>query len=115
MVSRRASPLDADGQGTARGVERHQRAGGVEAEAADLVGKNSCLSDRVAHRGAGGGKNVGGRMLENVAAFAPDRDRPFGASDEPPLGVEHTRARAACSDVDADEGFVHVAPPDAPL
>ena len=28
-------------------------------------------------------------MLKNIAAFAPGRDRPFGAGDEPPFGVEH--------------------------
>ena len=106
MMSRWGSPLGPTEAKRRR--DRGRRATGrVEADAGDRIGATPEPRDRFAHRGRGRAPNVGGRMLDDLAQFPPDRDRPSGAGEQLPVAVENARPRAPRPHVDADDRSVH--------
>ncbi len=88
-------------------VERDQRTGRGEAEARDRLAWQARGLDRLAHGLARRAPDVGGRLLDDVAGLAPDRDRPPGAGDELPGPVENPGAGAARADVHPDISLAH--------
>src|SRR3984957_6220431 len=97
-------------QGTRIAVKRDQRAGCVEAHAADGLGRQPRRLDRFADRGRHRAPDVVGRLLDNIARLAPDGDRSPGAGDELSDRIEDTRPGAERADVHSDIGLAHGIP-----
>ena len=77
-------------------VERDERTGRGEAEAGESVargGRDASTASRTAS--VDRAPDVGGRLLDDVAGLAPDRDRSPGAAEEPPR-ANRKRRRGRC-------------------
>ena len=98
-----------DGERVPAGVERDQRAGGVEADAGDGVRRDS--GRRLAHGVARRRPDIAGGMLDDVARLTEQRDRPAGAGDQPARLVERAGPRAGGAHVHADVNAAHTRPP----
>ena len=100
----------ADRQGTRIAVERDQRARGVEAHSGNRLGRQTRRLDRFPHGQGRRPPDVVGGLLHDLAGFAPDRDGPPGAGDEPPDRIENAGPRAEGADVHSDIGLAHGVP-----
>ena len=88
-------------------VERDERTGRCEANSGDRLARQAGRLDRLAHRFRHRAPDVGGRLLDDVAGLAPDRDRPPGAAEEPARRIENARAGAARADIHSDKTRAH--------
>ena len=104
----------ADGERVGAGIEHHQRAGRVEAHAADGRRRQAGLGHRRAHRCGAGRPDLGRRLLDDVARLVPERDGMAGGRQQRAAFVEHAGPGARCPDVDADEGLLHEDPVSTP-
>ena len=100
----------ADRQRIAAGVEHHERAGCIETDAFDGGSRKCCLRHRRPHRGDTRRPDIGRRLFDDVACLMPDRDRMSRRRQQHSQLVEHTGARARCSNVDTDERLLHSSP-----
>ena len=99
-------------QGTRIAVERDQRAGRVEAHAANSLGLKPRRLDRLTHRRRRRAPDVVGRLLDDLARLAPDGDRAPRAGDERAGGIEHAGPGAERADVHSDKRLAHTLLPD---
>ena len=99
-----------DGKRVGPRVEHHQRAGRVEAHAADGGRRQAGLGHRRAHRRGAGRPDLGRRLLDDVARLVPERDGMAGGRQQRAPFVEHAGPGARCPDIDADEGLLHEDP-----
>ena len=94
-------------QGMPIAVERDQRAGRVEAHAANSLGLKPRRLDRLTHRRRRRAPDVVGRLLDDLARLAPDGDRAPRAGDERAGGIEHAGPGAERADVHSDKRLAH--------
>ncbi len=94
-------------QGTRVAVKGDQRACGVEAHAANRLGRQPGRLDRFADRRRHRAPDVVGRLLDDVARRAPDGDRSPGAGDQLSGRIEDSGPGAERADVHSDIGLAH--------
>ena len=111
MMSRAGSSGGPDRQRRAARPEHDQRAGGVEADAAHVGGRNAGRGDGAAHGDADGRarsrRSTARRSTPGSRKSAMSR---LADAEHPAAGVEHAGAGAAGADVDADEAVRHGCP-----
>ena len=105
-----------DGHRAVVGVEDHQRAGGVQAQAAHLLRVDAGGAQCRPYGSADRLPDVFGGLLDVVGVGPPELDGMRGGAEETAVGAHHAGAGAGSADVDAqiDRGLRHPSPPRLP-
>ncbi|MFT3962358.1 MAG: hypothetical protein QM701_13080 [Propionivibrio sp.] len=100
-----------DGNRLPAGADRHQRAGGVDADRGDARRVDRRGGDRFAHGGANLRPDVGGGLFDEQGFRVELPDRAHGKGQPPAVRIEQARAHAGRTDVDPQEyPIAHVYP-----
>ena len=105
-----ALPSLRDRERLARPVAHHQRAGRIEGDAGDRLGRRGRLGARGAHGGAGRRPNLLAVLLGLVRGGSIEFDGRLGAAKHAARSVEDAGARAAGTDVDRRDEIPHASP-----
>ena len=107
----------ADRQGRATLAQHHQRAGGVEADPADLAGRDPGFGHRAPRGGRDGAPDILARLLDDAAGVAMGGNVLLRGAQQNALPVEDPGPRAAGADIDAEKivaALRHRIPPALP-
>ena len=96
----------ADGYVSIVTVERHQRAGRVEADAADALGGDASFRERSPHSPPAGLPDILRRLLNKIRLRPPDGNLLAGGGQHSAAAVEDPGSGAAGAHVDADVAVV---------
>jgi hypothetical protein len=97
-------------QRVACGIDDHERTGRIETHAVDRGSRERGFCEGRADRGGTSPPDLLRGLLGNAARLVPHRNRMPGGRQQDSVLVEYSGARARCSDIDADEGLLHLNP-----
>jgi hypothetical protein len=90
-------------QGPPALAQHDERAGGIEADTGDLLGRDSGLRQRLLHGIADGLPDLAARLLDDGAARMEQRDVTLGRRHHAPDEIEDAGSGAARAHIDAND------------